>query len=892
MIRRLPAVILLAVASIPMPAAPRSTEPKAAPATAPAGVRLTVATVTALKARSIGPAIMGGRVSDIAIDPNDPFTFYVGLGTGGIMKTTNSGGSFSAIFEHEAVAAIGALAVSPADSKVVWAGTGEANDRNSSAWGNGVYRSTDGGATWTNTGLGSSRTVARIVAHPADAGTAWVAAMGDLWNPGGDRGLFATTDGGKTWKALLQAPAPYADRVGCGDVAIDPSNPSVIYATLYARRRTPWSFTAGPAATDGKDLGGIFKSTDGGAHWSRLEGGLPPESGRIGLAVSPKDPRIVYAIVQSLAGEDGAWNDRSRRGGIFRSEDAGATWTRMNDRNPRPFYFSQIRVDPVNPQRIYLLGYLMHYSDDGGKTLREDRFAKVHPDCHALAIDPKRPARLLLGTDGGVYESFEEGKSWLHLANHAAGEFYRIAVDGGDPYRICGGLQDNSNWVGPSRTMTKDGILNSDWIQISGGDGFACGFDLSNPDVVYAESQEGDFYRFDMASGALKQLKPAPREGQTRFRFHWASPLLVSAHTKDTVYLGGNRVFRINARGEDWRPISPDLSAQDPLKTQTSGSGAESYGVVYALTESPMAAGLLWAGTDDGKLWRTEDDGGAWTDLTANLPALVKAEWISRIEASHHDRQRAYVVVDAHRSGNFAPFILRTDDAGKSWKSVAGDLPMDHPVKVVRESPANPAVLFAGTEFGLFATADGGAHWTKLPGVPTVAVDDLVIAKQAHDLVVATHGRSLYIVDDIGPLEALTPEAAASTVTLFPPRPVKVRDPLPGWGDWWGVGTFRGANPPDGAVLTLWMKEDSGEDASIEIADAAGVTVAKLTVPGRAGLQRVTWDLRQSKDLRNDYGGDGDRYVAGGTYTVTATKGKAKSVQPLTLTVAQGIETR
>jgi photosystem II stability/assembly factor-like uncharacterized protein len=447
-----------------------------------------------LKVRSIGPAVMGGRVSDIAIDPHNPALFYVGQAHGGLFKTGDNGVSFEPIFDKEAVQSIGAVAIAPSDSDVVWVGTGEPNDRNSSGWGNGVYRSLDGGSTWQNVGLKDSRAIARIIVHPTNPEVAYVAAVGHLWADGGERGLFKTTDGGKTWKAVLQAPAPHAARVGCGDVAFDPSNPETIYAALYARQRAPWGFTFGPAFTGGEDVGGIFKSTDGGTTWKKLGGGLPAETGRIGLAVTAGNPKIVMAIVQSDQGGNGVLTDiHSRSGGVFRSEDGGEKWTRMSDYNPRPFYFSQIRIDPSNDQRVYVLGLALLVSDDGGKNFREDLSEKIHPDCHALAIQPgtvpapKAPKpedknksqkprvcqRLLLGTDGGVYQSHAGGKGWEHLNRISAGEFYRISLDDSRPfYRIAGGLQDNSNWVGPSGVQSKEGIRNSDWVPFTGADGF------------------------------------------------------------------------------------------------------------------------------------------------------------------------------------------------------------------------------------------------------------------------------------------------------------------------------------------------------------------------------------------------------------------------------------
>jgi photosystem II stability/assembly factor-like uncharacterized protein len=849
----------------------------------------------ALKARGIGPAVMGGRVPEIALDPKDPYTFYVALGTGGLMKTNDNGGSFKGIFEDQPVAAIGAVAVAPSDPKVVWVGTGEANDRNSSSWGDGVYRSGDAGATWTRAGLADSKTIARIVVHPADPKTAWVAVMGDLWSPSPNRGLYKTTDGGATWKASLTASGSYTNRVGAGDVVIDPTNPDILYAALYARRRTPWSFVAGPEATEGKDLGGIFKTTDGGATWHKLSKGLPTGTGRIGLALFAKDPKIVYAVVQSDAGGTvGIDTVRSKAGGVFRSSDGGESWTRTSPLDPRPFYFSQIRVDPENDQRVYILGYALHVSEDGGHTFREDRFGKVHPDCHALAIDPRTPQRLLLGTDGGPYQSYNGGETWQQIDTIAAGEFYRIAVDDQTPYRICGGLQDNLNWVGPSRTFSKDGIVNSDWTDISGGDGFYCTFDAENPNIVYAESQGGSLHRFDLATGQVKSLRPEPAEGQTAFRFHWNSPLIGSHHQKGTLYLGGNRVFKLTVRGEQWRAISPDLSAQDPLKTTTVGSGAENYGVVYALAESTLKPGLLWAGTDDGKLWTTETDGDDWTDLTPYLPAPVKGQWISRVEPSHHNANVAYLAVDAHRTGNYAPLAYRTADGGRTWQSVASDLPASGPVKVVREDLVNPDLLFAGTEFGLFATLDRGGHWFKLGGLPTVAVDDILVHPRDRDLVAATHGRSLYIIDYVRALQDLTADVRSRAAYLFAPRPAQARHLLPGWADSAGAsGQFRGANPPEGAILDVWVKEYSNDPVKIAITTASGVPVANLTTPAVPGLSRVTWDLKLGKDMQTEYGGEGAAlFVRAGEYTVTLTHGKIKMEQKLRVDVAPGVETR
>jgi photosystem II stability/assembly factor-like uncharacterized protein len=877
----------------PKSAAAPAAETKAAAAEFPAGPQLDSVKMRALKPRAIGPAVMGGRVSEIAYDPKETATFYIALGTGGLMKTTDNGATFDAVFEHEPVAAVGAVAVAPSDPNVVWVGSGEANDRNSESWGDGVYRSTNAGESWTHAGLEKSRMIARIVVHPREPNTAWAAVMGDMWTAGGERGLYKSSDGGKSWTRLLAAPAPYEDRTGCGDVAVDPSDPNTIYAVLYARQRTPWSFASGPDATDGKNIGGIFKSTDGGASWKKLEKGLPGRTGRIGLSVYAKNPKIVYAVVASDEGGTPDIRDvQSKRGGVFRSDDGGETWTRQSGLDPRPFYFSQIRVDPANDQRVYVLGFTLHVSDDGGKTWREDLGQKVHPDLHALAIDPRNPKRLLLGTDGGAYQSFNGGQVWEHLNRFAAGEFYRLNADLSTPYRICGGLQDNENWVGPSRTYSSNGILNQDWQSLAGGDGFYCAFDSENPSVLYTESQEGYVHRIDLANGQLKRLRPEPAEGQSAFRFHWNSPLIASRHAKDVLYLAGNRVFKLTLRGEQWQIISPDLSAQDLQKTQAAGSGAENYAVVYSLVESPLKAGLLWTATDDGKVWVTQDEGAHWTDLTANLPAESRGQWMSRIEAGWQDAAVAYLAVDAHRTGNFAPLAYRTADGGKTWEKVSSDLPAGGPVKVVREDPKNPNLLYAGTEFGLYVSFNRGGHWVKFGGLPTVAYDDIMVHPRDFDLLLATHGRSLYVLDDIRPLEGFSKEVEEKAVFLFPPRAAFGRHLVPSFEEWGGKAVYHGENPPEGALLTFYVKELNGEQARVKITNAEGQTVVKSKITPVPGLNRFNWDLKPSKEVLSEYGGEGAKFVRPGDYTVSISYGKSTSNQTLHVEIAPGVETR
>lgn len=872
-----------------------------------------------LKARSIGPAVMGGRVSDLALDPRNPAVFYVGLATGGVFKTSDNGVTFSPIFDKQSSLSIGAVAIAPSDSDVVWVGTGEANDRNSSEWGDGVYRSTDGGGSWENVGLKESRAIARIVVDPRKPEVAYVAAMGNLWKDGGERGLYKTTDGGKTWKLVLKAPSPNDVRTGCGDVALDPAQPDTIYAALYARQRTPWSFAYGTIATNGADVGGIFKSTDGGATWKKCAGGLPPQTGRIGLAVTPANPKVVMAVVQSDANGASDLRDiHSKAGGVFRSEDGGEKWARMNDIDPRPFYFSQIRLDPANDKRVYLLGMAVLASDDGGKDFREDLSEKVHPDCHALVIQngsapapapgkpndksgekkaPKPPVseRMILGTDGGVYQSYAAGKGWEHLNRIPAGEFYRITLDDLQPYyRVAGGLQDNESFAGPSQVPSKEGIRNSDWLALGGGDGFYVAFDPANPQIYYAESQEGSVHRFNSATGERRQLQPAPPEGQQRYRFHWNAPLIRSSHQPGVLYLAANRVFRLTDQGEHSQVISPDLTKNDAERVNASGSGAENFGVIYSLAESPAKAGELWAGTDDGRLWVTENDGGSWSELTANLPEPARGQWVVRIEPSAKDPKVAYVVTNAYRQGDDRPTILRTADLGKTWQSAVGEgLPPNDPVEVVREDPVNPKLLYAGTHRGLFGSFDQGAHWMHVAGLPNVRVDDIQIHPRSADLVVATHGRSIFILDDSRAFRELSPEILAKPAHLFSVAPVFGRYLNPGFADNHGKGVYRGENPPEGALFTTWIKEYTGDEAKIAISNAAGQPVANLKLSGAPGLSRVNWDLRPTEDVLIKYGGDDPKkFVPSGDYTAELSYGKEKMKQTFHVQIAEGITTR
>jgi photosystem II stability/assembly factor-like uncharacterized protein len=879
---------LLALAAVP---AARAAAPGRAP-TAP--IALEPGLFRDFTWRAIGPANCGGRISDFAVVEKRPATFYVATGTGGLFKTTNLGTTWTPVFDKQPVLSIGAVEVWQKNPDLVWAGTGEANSRNSSSWGDGVYRSSDGGDHWTNVGLGATQTIARIVTDPRDSNTVFVAALGHLWGENPERGVFATRDGGKSWQHVLKVDA----RTGACDLVMDPADSHILYAAMYARRRTPWSYTGGGAS------GGIFRSRDGGRSWTKLANGLPAQTGRIGLDVYRKDPKVVFAVIESDEGGHLAeFEEKSRTGGVFRSDDGGDHWTRLSPFTPRPFYFSQIRVQPDDAKRLYLLGTDLWLSDDGGTTFRAGVAKDLHPDCHAMWVDPADGDRVMLGTDGGLFISHDRARTWDFLNNLALGQFYNLAADNRDPYWICGGLQDNQSWCGPSRTAYEpepflgesqhEGITNDSWFCLGGGDGFHVAIDPKDPDVVYYESQGAFLNRLNLHTGKERNLRPSNKEGEPVFRFNWNSPFVISPHDPSVLWLGGNRVFRLYDHGDKWELASPDLTTRNPDRMVTGGSAAETYCTIVTLAESPLEKGLLWAGTDDGKLWMTRDAGGHWSDLTSALRGVPAGLYMSRIEPSHHEAGTAYLAVDGHRTDDFHPYLLVTRDFGRSWKSIVGDLPAGLPVKVVREDLANPRLLFAGTERGIFMSLDAGEHWMKLDrGLPAVAVDDILIHPRERDLIIGTHGRSVFVLDDLTAWEHWTPKVLADSVTFFPPRPATAYLTRT-WGGLWGNRAFRAKNPAFGADFDYLVAHGSGEEVSLEIADSTGKTVRRLTGPGTPGLHRVVWDLGRERTQRmpRPEWNNAPEFVPAGTYKVTLTLGDAGSRSAkLVVRHAPGIE--
>jgi photosystem II stability/assembly factor-like uncharacterized protein len=799
----------------------------------------------ALAARPLGPAVMGGRITCVAATPGRPYTLYVGAASGGLWKTVNNGSTWEPVFDGLPVHSIGDVAVAPSRPDTVWVGTGEANARNSVSWGNGVYRSTDGGKTWQHRGLRETHHVGRVAVHPEDPDTVFVAALGHLWGPNRERGLFRTRDGGATWQQIL---APDAE-TGCVDVAIDPSRPDTVYAAAYRVRRGP--FAGGDPAVQFGPEAGLYKSTDGGSTWRRMTAGLPDRPlGRCGLAVAPSDPRVVYAVVQTdktaataIPGQPPRTGGDAETGGVFRSADRGLTWEKVNDLCPRPFYFGQVRVDPREPRRVYVLGVALFVSEDGGRTFRNDAARGAHGDHHALWVDPADPDRLVDGGDGGVYFSYDRGRTWEHVNNLPVGQFYAACVDARTPYRVYGGLQDNGTWGGPSRTRQPEGIGNADWRRVFGADGFQCRSDPLDPDTLYCEGQYGMLRRLDLRAGTEADIRPRPAGAAApAYRFNWNAPLLLSPHDPRTVYYGGNHVFRSTDRGDRWEVIGPDLTYGKP------GRSADGGHTLTALAESPLRPGFLWAGSDDGRVHVSRDGGVSWGDPGGNVPGVPPERWVSRIECSPFAEGTAFLALDRHRQDDRAPYLFRTDDLGKTWKPLAQDLPPDGPVYVVRADPRNPDLLYAGTEYGLFLTLDAGRSWLAFrAGLPPAPVLDLAPHPRDRELVVATHGRGLYVID-VAPLEELTPQVRAAPAHLFAVKPARAF-PRPAAREAVKGRNFLAPNPPYGAVIYYALRERQPGKVRVVVSDAAGNEVAEVDGPGEPGLHRVVWDLARRQGL-------------------------------------------
>jgi len=882
-------------------------------------------TFAGLRARSIGPAVTSGRVMTIAVHPNDNAVFYVGAASGGVWKTVNGGASFQPVFDKEGSFSIGWIAVDPKRPSIVWVGTGERNSQRSVAYGDGVYKSEDGGRSWTNVGLKSSEHIGRVVVDPKNSDTVYVAAQGPLWAPGGDRGLYKTTDGGKTWAQVLKI----SENTGVSDVVLDPRNPDVIVATSYQRRRHFYTMI------DGGPESAIHRSTDGGKTWKKVNTGLPEEQlGRIGIAISPVNPDILYANVEAA----------NRKGGIYRSSDNGVTWEKRADYNAGAMYYGDIYADPASVDRVYIPDVIFQVSDDGGKTMHSLGQRFMHVDNHVIWVDPQNTDHMMVGNDGGLYRSYDRAATWTFFSNLPLPQYYDVDVDNAAPfYNVYGGLQDNNSLGGPSRTRSEHGILNQDWFVTQGGDGFVSRIDPEDPNTIYAELQGGTITRYDKRSGERIGIQPQEDKGGPAARWNWDSPFIISPHSHTRLYFAAQMLYRSDDRGNSWKIVSPDLTRQLDRNTLAvmgkvwgpdavaKNTSTALYGNISAIAESPKKEGLLYVGTDDGVVQVSEDAGAHW-DKVERLPGVPANAYIARIRASQHDAMTVYVVAENHQNGDFTPYLAKSRDGGKTWESIAGDLPARGSTYAIAEDHVDPRLLFAGTEFGAYWSKDGGQHWGKIAGVPTIAVREIAIQKRENDLVLGTFGRGIYIVDDYSAVRTTTPQTLAAAASLYSVRDAVLYVPTLQYGmkgkGFQGEMFFTAPNPPYGAVFTYRLKDglktlkekradaeaaaekagqaityptpeqlraEAAEEAPailLTISDAAGTPLRVITGPIEKGMQRVAWDLRapahqlppnRPRGELEELFGDPlvGPFVVPGKYTVTMAQRVGGVVSPL-----------
>jgi len=836
------------------------------------------ATFSGLRLRGIGPAFTSGRVVGFAVDPENSQHYFVAAASGGVWRTTNDGTSWTPVFDTQGSYSIGTVVIDPKNPSVVWVGTGENNDQRSVSYGDGVYKSEDGGKTWRNVGLKQSEHIARIVIDPRDSNVVYVAAPGPLWKGGGDRGLYKTTDGGKNWTSLIKV----GEYTGVADVILDPRNPDILLAVTHQRERKYYTLIhGGPESA-------LWRSTDAGKTWTKVTTGMPTgELGRIGLAYAPSNPSIIYAQIE--AGEG--------RGGLYRSTDNGVTWEKRNSSDSQGQYYAHVVVDPANPERVYIMNVNISVSNDGGRTLGTLPTRNKHVDNHEIWIDPKDNNRYLVGCDGGVYETFDKGENWIFKANLPIPQFYDVAVDNAEPfYNVYGGTQDNFSFGCPARTRNAVGITNSDCFVTHGGDGFYTRADPKDPNTVYATMQNGGLVRFDRRTGERVAIQPQPGKDDPPMRWNWDAPLMISPHSNTRIYIGAQRLYRSDDRGDSWRAVSPDLTRQlDRNKLPVMGKvwGVDAvaknvstalYGNISAIEESPRQEGLIYAGTDDGLVQVTEDGGKTWHKID-QIPGVPENSYVQRIVASQTDVSTAYVIFENHQNGDFKPYILKTADRGKGWASISGNLPENGAVYALAEDTVNPKLLFAGTEYGLYFSTIGGEKWTKLTGgLPTIQVRDLAIQRRENDLVVATFGRGIYILDDYTPLRSVTPETLKQDSALFPVRNALSYIPAQPLGSngkgFQGEAFFAAPNPPFGAEITYFLKDglrtrkqqrqqrereaarknetqpypnadelraEAEEEAPaivLTVTDASGKVVRRFDGPATRGMHRVAWDLR------------------------------------------------
>ncbi|MFQ5708476.1 MAG: WD40/YVTN/BNR-like repeat-containing protein [bacterium] len=792
-------------------------------------------TFGAIEARAIGPAVMGGRIAALTAVNRDSRIIYVGSAGGGVWKSTTGGTTFKPVFDKY-TQSIGAIAIDQSHPDTVWVGTGESWVRNSVSVGTGIFKTTDGGENWKHMGLEDSEHISRILVHPRNSEIVYVAALGHLWNANEERGVYKTTDGGKKWERIL-----FVDgNTGCADLAMDPQEPNILYAAMWQVRRLPYFFTSGGPGS------GLYKSTDGGKTWEKLSRGLPRgELGRIGIAVAPSRPSIVYAVVEA------------KKNALYRSADLGESWKKLDSSfnvAVRPFYFAQVVVDPKDYKRLYKPGLSLGISSDGGQSFTSPFSGgfggAVHSDNHALWIDPNNTFHLLLGTDGGIYVSYDKGNTWRFLNNLPVSQFYHVSYDMAEPYHVYGGLQDNGSWVGPSQSP--NGIENADWLNVGGGDGFHTFPDPDDQDIIYCEYQGGNILRYHKSTGETKEIKPFPNEGEPKYRFNWNTPMAISPNNPKRMYIGAQFLFRTVDKGESWQRISDDLTTNDPKKQRQEESGglsidnstAENHCTIFTISESPLDEQVIWVGTDDGNVQVTTDGGKSWRNVVGNIAGLPGNTWCSTIEASHYDRATAYATFDGHRTGDKKVYVYKTIDLGKTWQAIAtGDI--KGYAHVIREDLVNSNLLFLGTEFGLYVSLDGGAQWARFTGkLPKVSVREIAIHPRESDVILATHGRGIFIIDDITPLRQITQEVLASDVHVFDLRPIPVKIPV-GKQQFPGNGDFVGRNPAEVATITYYLKKRHVfGDLKIEVYDPDGKLIKTLPGGKRRGINRVRWFMR------------------------------------------------
>ncbi len=835
-----------------------------------------------LKWRNIGPANMGGRVSAIEGVAGDPNTYYVGGADGGIFKTINNGVTFDEIFNDQDAYSIGAITVAPSDANVIWVGTGEGDPRNSVGYGRGVYRSIDGGITWVKAGLEKTERIKRIVVDPRDPDVVSVCALGREWGPNPERGVFITHDGGKKWEKVL-----YIDEdTGCSDITMENSNPRIMYAGMWTFRRKPWRFDGGSKKT------ALYRTMNGGKNWNIIHNGLPDgPMTRIGVQVAQSEPNIVYLVTEIKDG-----------GTLFRSDDRGENWKKVHDDariNFRPFYYSDIRVDPTNPDHLYSLSGGLYKSTDGGQKF--ERIAGgVHGDHQSFWIDPVNSRRLLSGSDGGYQVSYDAGANWDIVNNVTLSQFYQIFVDDENPYNVLGGLQDNGTWRGPSRTTNSAGILKDDWNAITGGDGYYAVPVPGKSNIIYSNLQGGVIFQKDMNTGNTRTIHPYPKitgsAGDAikdhKYRFNWDSPILISPHDPKTVYFGGNVLFKTTDEGYSWEVISPDLTTNDKSKQLTSGgeiyqdnTAAEFHCSILTIAESHVQEGVIWVGTDDGNVHITTDGGKKWTDITKRISGMPKNSWVGKIDASHFDAGTAYIAIDHHRSDDFKPYVFKVTNFGKRSENLSRGLPQNDYVKVVREDSQNSKLLYAGMEHGIYASWDGGKKWSAIMNnLPPVSVRDIKIQTIENDLVIGTHGRGAWILDDITPLQEMA-NTKSSGLHIFQPR-TTYRWQMSRMDASQGQREYRAENPPYGAIISFHLATGKIDTVKIKIADSEGNHVSEFKVDEpKPGFNRTAWNLRYdgavslATPITGGWrGGNVGPTVAPGKYTVTlSTKGQSAS---------------